>query len=190
MRLKGSLIQQNWSVTTPRILTKKINQGTKFGRLEKPMFGCFDVIIFSFNGRTKYLGHDLQWTISEIIASLEKSPPFGAKKEIIAPAISIGSSMICSDSWHKYHKFMPNITYKSCYYLFILLAKYHVQIILLFVYTTSRKRVVIFTCRYFKLSWNTSALSQSNRRNFSCSSIIRGNRVFAVVCYNGWQGWA
>ena len=31
---------------------------------------------------------------------------------------------------------------------------------------------VIFTCRYFKLSWNTSALSQSNGRNFSGSSII------------------
>ena len=30
---------------------------------------------------------------------------------------------------------------------------------------------VIFTCRYFKLSWNTSALSQSNCRNFSGSSI-------------------
>ena len=41
----------------------------------------------------------------------------------------------------KYH-------YKSCYYLF-----------------------VIFTSRYFKLSWNTTALSQSNCRNFSCSSI-------------------
>ena len=40
-----------------------------------------------------------------------------------------------------------------------------------FVYTTTRKRFVIFTCRYFKLSWNTTALSQSNYRNFSCSSI-------------------
>ena len=30
---------------------------------------------------------------------------------------------------------------------------------------------VIFTCRYFKISWNTTALSQSNCRNFSCSSI-------------------
>ena len=40
-------------------------------------------------------------------------------------------------------------------------AKYHVQILLLFVYTTTRKRFVIFTCRYFKLRWNTTALSQS-----------------------------
>ena len=47
-------------------------------------------------------------------------------------------------------------------------AKYHVQIILLFVYNTTHKRFVIFTCRYFKLSWNTTALSQSNCRNFSC----------------------
>ena len=51
--------------------------------------------------------------------------------------------------------------------------KYHVQIMLLFVYTTTRKRFVIFTCRYFKLGWNTTALSQSNCRNFSCGSIIR-----------------
>ena len=42
---------------------------------------------------------------------------------------------------------------------------------LLFVYTTTRKRFVIFTCRYFKLSRNTTALSRSNCRNFSCSSI-------------------
>ena len=42
---------------------------------------------------------------------------------------------------------------------------------LLFVYTTTCKRFVIFTCRYFKLSWNTTVLSQSNCRNFSCSSI-------------------
>ena len=42
---------------------------------------------------------------------------------------------------------------------------------LLFVYTTTRKGFVVFTSRYFKLSWNTTALSQSNCRNFSCSSI-------------------
>ena len=53
-------------------------------------------------------------------------------------------------------------------------AKYHLQIMLLFVYTTTRKTFVIveFTCRYFKLCWITTALSQSNCRNFSCSSII------------------
>ena len=43
---------------------------------------------------------------------------------------------------------------------------------LLFVYTTTRKRFVIFTSRYFKLSRNNTALSQSNCRNFSCSSIM------------------
>ena len=52
-------------------------------------------------------------------------------------------------------------------------AKYHVQIMLLFVYTTTHKRFVIFTCRYFKLSRNTATISQSNYRNFSCSSIIQ-----------------
>ena len=41
---------------------------------------------------------------------------------------------------------------------------------LLFVYTTTYRKFVIFTCRYFKLSWNTTGLSQSNCRNFSCSS--------------------
>ena len=101
----------------------------------------------------------------------------------VSNCISIGNSMIRSDIWPKYHEsyfkivvrnfksryaseiwdnfeisqvlFMPNITYKSCYHC----------------YTTTSKRFVIFTCRYFKLSWNTTALSQSNCRNFSCSSI-------------------
>ena len=68
---------------------------------------------------------------------------------IVIIIISIGNSMICNDIWHKYHEwyfeivisnftslqtseiwdnfeisrvvFTPNITYKSCYYLFILL---------------------------------------------------------------------
>ena len=38
---------------------------------------------------------------------------------------------------------------------------------------TALKRFVIFTYSYFKLSWNTTALSQSNCRNFSYSSINR-----------------
>ena len=87
--------------------------------------------------------------------------------------------------WHKYHDWyfkivirnliwddfeisrvvlMPNITYKSCYYLFIPLPA---------------KGFVIFTCSYFKLSWNTAALSQSNCRNFSCSSIISQTPLFS-----------
>ena len=44
--------------------------------------------------------------------------------------IFIGNIMICSD----------------------ICAKYRVQIMLLFVYTTTHERFVIFTCRYFKLS--------------------------------------
>ena len=63
-------------------------------------------------------------------------------------------------------------------------AKYHVQIMLLFVYTTTRKRFVMFTCRYFKLSWNNTALSQSNCRNFSCSGI---NRKIAQLTQNIWN---
>ena len=73
------------------------------------------------------------------------------------------------------------------------------QIMLLFVYTTTRKRFVIFTCRYFKLSWNTTALSQSNCRNFSCSSIndINSNEIpnhfvqiyswFNEDCFGHWK---
>ena len=38
-------------------------------------------------------------------------------------------------------------------------AKYHVQIMLLIVYTTTLQSFVIFTCSYFKLSWNTTALT-------------------------------
>ena len=47
--------------------------------------------------------------------------------------------------------------------------KYHKRY--LWQITRTRKGFVIFTCRYFKLSRNTTALSQSNCRNFSCSSI-------------------
>ena len=51
------------------------------------------------------------------------------------------------------------------------LCQISLQIMLLIVYTTTLKRFVIFTCRYFKLSWNTTAQSQSNCRNFSYGSI-------------------
>ena len=43
------------------------------------------------------------------------------------------------------------------------------------------QKVVIFTCKYFKLSWNTTALSQSNCRFFSCSSITRRTEKKAVT---------
>ena len=57
------------------------------------------------------------------------------------------------------------------------LCQISLQIMLLFVYTTTRKRFVIFTCRHFKLSWNTTALSQLNCRNLSCRSIKKGNTI-------------
>ena len=51
------------------------------------------------------------------------------------------------------------------------LCQISLQIMLFFVYSTTLKRLVIFTRRYFKLSWNTTVLSQSSCRNFSCNSI-------------------
>ena len=64
-------------------------------------------------------------------------------------------------------------------------AKYHIQIMLLFVYTTRCKRFVLFTCRYFKLSWNTTILTQSNCRKFSCSSITTKITIIIIQddCY-------
>ena len=95
--------------------------------------------------------------------------------------ICIGNSMICCDVWHKYHEWYFEIVIRN----FETILKYHewylcqisLQIMLLFVYTTTRKRFVIFTCRYFKLSWNTTALSQSKCRNFSCSTIVGGKLI-------------
>ena len=89
--------------------------------------------------------------------------------------ISVGNSMICSDIWHKYQEWYFEIVIRNLRQFWNITsgiyAKYHVQIMLLFVYTTTCKRFVIFTCRYFKLSWDTTALSQSNCRNFPCNSI-------------------
>ena len=98
--------------------------------------------------------------------------------------ISIGNSMICSDIRHKYHEWYFEIVVRKFHeplgkwnlrqfwnITSGIYAKYHTQIMLLFVYTTTRKNFVIFTRRYFKLSWNTTAMSKSNCRNFSCSRI-------------------
>ena len=97
--------------------------------------------------------------------------------EDIAPLscdICIGNSMICSDMWHKYYEWYFEIVRRNLRQFWNITsgiyAKYQVQIMLFFVYTSTHKRFVIFTCRYFKLSWNTTALSQSNCRNFSCRS--------------------
>ena len=99
--------------------------------------------------------------------------------------------MICSDIWHKYHEWYFKIVIRNLRQFWNITsgiyAKCHVQIMLLFVYTTTHKRFVIFTCRYFKLSWNTTALSQSNGRNFSCSSIMgRSTRIITAhyACRN------
>ena len=103
--------------------------------------------------------------------SLEGSPP----NDWI---ISIGNSMICSDTWHKYHEWYFEIVIRN--FKFETILKYHEwylcqisrtnhAIICLYCYL---KRFVIFTCRYFKLSLNTTALSQSNCRHLSCSSIM------------------
>ena len=43
VKLKWSLIQQNWSVA---IQAPKINQGTKFATLKKPIISLFDVVIW------------------------------------------------------------------------------------------------------------------------------------------------
>ena len=105
--------------------------------------------------------------------------------------------MICSDIWHKYHVWYFEIVIRNFTPLggwnlrqfwnitSGIYAKYHVQIMLLFVYSTTHKRFLIFTCRYFKLSWNTTALSQSNCRNFSCSSINKKHftRSYKIVTY-------
>ena len=81
-------------------------------------------------------------------------------------------------------KFETILKYHEWYFHLSKYAKYHVQIILIFVYTATHKRFVIFTSRYFKISWNTTALGQSNCRNFSCSSIIWLNSgLFWFVSY-------
>ena len=98
--------------------------------------------------------------------------------------VCIGNSMICWDIWHKYHEWYFEIVSRNFMSHFGewnlrqfwnirsgIYAKYHLQIMILFVDTTTHKRFVIFTRRYFKLSWNTTALSQSKWRNFSCSTI-------------------
>ena len=78
-------MQQNWSMTirtlTSRILTVKVNQGTKFGTVEKPMFSLswlFFLIIISRDNKTKYSGHDFQWAMFEVTRLLTRlqSPLF------------------------------------------------------------------------------------------------------------------
>ena len=60
--------------------------------------------------------------------------------------------MICSDIWHKNHEGYFETVRQFLNITTGIYAKYHVQIMLLLGYTTTHKRFVIFTCRYFKLS--------------------------------------
>ena len=94
-------------------------------------------------------------------------------------------SMDSSDIWHKYHEWYFKIAnvisravrgekFETILKFHEWYAKYHVQIMRLFVYSTTRKRFLIAqSFGYFKLSWNTTALSQSNWRKFS-GSFIKG----------------
>ena len=96
--------------------------------------------------------------------------------KIALKLICMGNSLISCDIWHKYHEWYFKIVIRNLRQFWNITsgiyAKYNVQILLLFV---TRKRFVIFTCRRFKLSWNITALSQSNCRNFSCGSITIRN---------------
>ena len=71
--------------------------------------------------------------------------------------------MICSDIWHKYDEWYFEIVIRETtlkyheWYLCQISRTNHAIII----YTTTRKRFVIFTCRCFKLNWNTIAVSQN-----------------------------
>ena len=97
--------------------------------------------------------------------------------EALVPAVCIGNSMICSDIGHKFHEWYFEIAIRSNWDNFEISRVIFMQIsrtnhgrICLYYYP--QKLIVIFTRRYFKLSWNTTAVSQSNSRNFSCSSIF------------------
>ena len=93
------------------------------------------------------------------------------KRALFTIYISTCNSIISNDIWHKYHvssravrpvKFETTLKYHE-WYLCQISRTNHAIICLL--YTTIRKKFVIFTCRYF------TAPSQPNCRNFSCSSI-------------------
>ena len=100
-------------------------------------------------------------------------------------SISTGNSMICSAIWHKYHEWYFEIVIRNFTRLkFETILKYH-KWYLSQISRTNHAVICLyhfpqkdcnFTCRYFKLSWNTTALSQSNCRNFSCSGIRKQKR--------------
>ena len=96
--------------------------------------------------------------------------------------VSIGNSMISGifgiNTTSDISKFLYVMASEICdnfeYHEWYLCQISHTNHMLLFVYTNTCKGFVIFTCRYFNFRWNTTALSQSNCRNFSCSGIKVG----------------
>ena len=107
-----------------------------------------------------------------------------------------GNSMICSDIWYKYHEWFFEIVIRNFTAVrrmkFETILKYHTRylcqvtrtihaIICLYCYT---QRFVILTCRFFKLSWNITVLSQSNFRNVSCSSITMKYNTYIYWRFN------
>ena len=90
--------------------------------------------------------------------------------------VCVGNSMISSDISKLLYvisravrrvKFETILNYHEWYLCQI--SRTNHAIICLYYYP---QKVVIFTCRYCKLSWNTTALSQSDSSNFACSSIL------------------
>ena len=68
---------------------------------------------------------------------------FKQRLTALGRCICIGNSMIWSDIWYKYHKWYFQVVIRN--FKSGVFAKCHVQIMLLFVYTTTRKGFVIFT---------------------------------------------
>ena len=89
----------------------------------------------------------------------------------------------CSDIWHKYHEWYFEIV---IYITSGIYAKYHDVKIMLpsCLYYYQQRFCNFHMYRYFKLSWNTTALSQSNCRNFSCRSIIVVRQCCDSQSYN------
>ena len=82
------VVQRDSAKLIVKIQALKINLGTKFGTLKKPMFSFFDMIIFWFNGKINHKIFRARLLVSNIWYNrLPRiiSPHFCAKKEIIAP---------------------------------------------------------------------------------------------------------
>ena len=130
------------------------------------LFQTWSVLSFAFNNRYRR------------IIKLKISPMM-----FTCRVICIGNSMIlfCSDIWHKYHSWyfkivVRNFTSRWGHSVkFETILKYHEWYLrqisctnhaFMFSFSTFRKRFVIFTCKYFKLSRNTTTQSQSNLQKF------------------------